>query len=93
MTDETSDESNDVGKEPTPTTEEPSSLYDKTEAIVARQEAANKEGRAILEESKTLHANQRLAGTSGGGVAKLTAGEIENKKAEDAAKEIVDAFR
>ncbi len=42
---------------------EPVSLYDKTEALVTRQEEANKEGRAILEENKTLYANQRLAGT------------------------------
>jgi hypothetical protein len=46
----------------------PVTLYDKTEAIVARQEAANKEAQEILTRQETLHANQRLAGTSGGNV-------------------------
>ena len=52
----------------TPNDKEPISLYDKTEAIVTRQEAANKEAKEILDRQETLHANQRLAGTTGGKV-------------------------
>lgn len=48
--------------------DKPLSLYDKTEAIVARQEAANKEAKEILDRQEKLHANQRLTGTSGGHV-------------------------
>ena len=47
---------------------EPTSLYDKTEAIVTRQEEANKKTEELLKRQETLHANQRLAGTSGGKV-------------------------
>ena len=46
----------------------PISLYDKTEAIVQRQEAANKKTEELLTRQETLHANQRLSGTSGGNV-------------------------
>lgn len=52
----------------TETTEEPQSLYDKTEAIVQRQEEANKKTEELLARQETLHANQRLAGTTGGHV-------------------------
>ena len=52
----------------TDTPQTPTSLYDKTEAIVTRQEAANKEAKEILDRQETLHANQRLAGTTGGQV-------------------------
>ncbi len=44
------------------------SLYDKTEAIVTRQEEANKKTEELLERQEKLYANQRLAGTSGGRV-------------------------
>ena len=61
----------------------PLSLYDKTEAIVTRQEAANKEAKEILERQEKLHANQRLAGTGGGHIeAKLVT--PEQKKVSDA---------
>ena len=66
MENEQTNPSTETPKEDIP--KEPISLYDKTEAIVVRGEAVNKEARAILEEQKTLHANQRLAGTSGGNV-------------------------
>ena len=71
MTDETTNESNDKGKKAdTPVTEPatPVSLYDKTEAIVTRQEEANKKREELLEREEKLHANQRLAGTAGGRV-------------------------
>ena len=48
--------------------DKPISLYDKTEAIVTRQEAANKKAEEILDRQEKLHANQRLAGTTGGNV-------------------------
>ncbi len=52
---------------PDPTEDKaPVSLYDKTEAIVTRQEEANKKTEELLERQEKLHANQRLAGTSGG---------------------------
>ena len=46
----------------------PLSLYDKTEAIVTRQEAANKKTEELLARQESLFANQRLAGTTGGNV-------------------------
>lgn len=45
--------------------DKPLSLYDKTEAMVTRQEAANKKAEEILDRQEKLHANQRLAGTGG----------------------------
>ena len=62
--------------------QEPVSLYDKTEAIVTRQEEANKKTEELLKRQETLHANQRLAGTSGGNV------PIKTK--EETPKEYVD---
>ena len=58
------------GKEDDKPNEEvkPISLYDKTEAIVTRQEEANKKTEELLERQEKLHANQRLAGTTGGHV-------------------------
>ena len=64
------------------TAEKPLSLYDKTEAIVARQEAANKKTEELLSRQETLHANQRLAGTAGGNI------PVETK--EETAKEYAD---
>ena len=46
----------------------PISIYDKTEAIVKRQEEANKKTEELLGRQETLYANQRLAGTAGGNV-------------------------
>ena len=46
----------------------PLSLYEKTEAIVTRQEEANKKTEELLSRQETLHANERLAGTAGGHV-------------------------
>ena len=46
--------------------ERPVSLYDKTEAIVVRQEEANKKTEELINRQENLFANQRLAGTSGG---------------------------
>ena len=60
----------------------PTSLYDKTEAIVTRQEDANKKAEEILDRQEKLHANQRLAGTTGG--------NIESKTKEETAKEYSD---
>ena len=48
--------------------QEPTSLYAKTEAIVTRQEEANKKTEELLTRQETLYANQRLAGTTGGNV-------------------------
>ena len=58
-------------------------LYEKTEAIVTRQEIANKESRAILEEQKELHARQMLGGHS-------SAGQKAEKPKEETAKEYSD---
>ena len=64
--------------------QEPTSIYDKTEAIVKRQEEANKKTEELLAKQETLHANQRLAGTTGGNVepkepAKLSDEDYANK--------------
>lgn len=48
--------------------DKPQTLYDKTEAIVLRQEEANKKREELITREETLHANQRLAGTAGGHV-------------------------
>ena len=71
MADEQTDKTATEGKEtdkPVENTDKPVSLYDKTEAIVTRQEEANKEANKILDRQEKLHANQRLAGTTGGNV-------------------------
>jgi len=52
----------------TPPSDSPISLYDKTEAMVNRQEKANKKAEEILNRQESLFANQRLAGTTGGRV-------------------------
>ena len=62
--------------------DKPVSLYDKTEAIVSRQEAANKKAEEILDRQEKLHANQRLAGTTGG--------HVEAKTKEETPKEYSD---
>ena len=57
----------------------PQSLYDKTEAIVSRQEAANKKTEELLARQETLHANQRLGGTTGGHVEAKTVSPEDEK--------------
>jgi len=78
-------EDNGTGKE-TPDNSEtdkaPTSLYDKTEAIVTRQEAANKKTEELLTRQETLHANQRLAGTTGGNVEVKPVSPDEKKTAQ-----------
>ena len=63
--------------------EQPSSLYDKTEAIVQRQEAANKKTEELLARQETLHANQRLAGTTGGAVEPVPEAKLTNTEYAD----------
>jgi len=64
-----------------PVADKPLSLYDKTEAIVTRQEEANKKTEELLARQETLHANERLAGTAGGHVEpKLVAPEDVKKE-------------
>ena len=58
-------------------------LYEKTEAIVTRQEKANEESRKILEEQKELQARQMLGGHS-------SAGQEPEKPKEETAKEYAD---
>lgn len=82
MTDEQTNATDTQGTKPNSIPEEPISLYDKTEAIVQRQEAANKEAKEILDRQEKLHANQRLAGTTGG--------HIEAPAKEDTSKEYAD---
>ena len=86
MTNETTDESNAEGKKADTPKEEPDkpiSLYDKTEAIVTRQEAANKKASEILDRQEKLHANQRLAGTSGGKVEPTPPEKISDEEYAD----------
>ena len=88
MTDESINKSDAEGKETNKTVEdskEPVSLYDKTEAIVQRQEAANKKTEELLSRQETLHANQRLAGTTGGRVEP----EVKEVSDEDYAKSVM----
>ena len=65
---EPTNKSDDTGKKPdnVPEDAKPLSLYEKTEAIVTRQEEANKKTEELLKRQETLHANERLAGTAGG---------------------------
>ncbi len=62
--------------------QEPTSLYAKTEAIVTRQEEANKKTEELLTRQETLHANQRLAGTTGGNVEAKMVSPEDKKKAQ-----------
>jgi len=61
---------------------QPTSLYDKTEAIVTRQEEANKKTEELLKRQETLFANQRLAGTTGGNVEVKTVSPEDKKTAQ-----------
>ena len=88
MTDEQTNTTDTQGiqtPEDTKTDKEPTSLYDKTEAIVQRQEAANKKTEELLTRQETLHANQRLAGTTGGNVKP----EVKEISDEDYAKSVM----
>ena len=70
MENEQTDKTNDTGKKTDTDSKDdkPLSIYEKTELIVNRQEAANKKTEELLTRQETLHANQRLAGTAGGHV-------------------------
>jgi len=70
MSDEQTKTPDTEGVQPNQPTEgdKPLSLYDKTEAIVTRQEEANKKALEIMDRQEKLYANQRLGGTSGGRV-------------------------
>ena len=59
--------------------DKPVSLYDKTEAIVTRQEEANKKTEELLARQEKLYANERLAGTAGGHVAVPEVSEKDKK--------------
>ena len=61
--------------------DEPTSLYAKTEAIVTRQEEANKKTEELLARQETLYANQRLAGTAGGHIEAETKEETPHEYA------------
>ena len=77
-------EGKEAGK-PVETPDKPLSLYEKTEAIVTRQEEANKKTEELLTRQETLHANERLAGTGGGHVDAPVVSE-EKKKVDKAAE-------
>jgi len=71
MPDEQTNTTDTPGTQANPAVEDsnqPASLYDKTEAVVTRLEEANKKTEELLARQETLHANQRLAGTTGGNV-------------------------
>lgn len=70
MENEQTDKTKPVGDNTNSTPEEnkPLSLYDKTEALVTRQENELKERKEVLDREEKLFANQRLAGTGGGHV-------------------------
>ena len=63
---------------PVETPKEPISLYDKTEKIVAEDKANLKKREELIEREETLHANQRLAGTTGGHVEPTPAPVVTN---------------
>jgi len=89
MTDEQTNTTDTQGEESNTNTSDdkaPVSLYDKTEAIVARQEEANKKTEELLARQEKLYANQRLAGTTGGNV------ESEKISPEDAKKKQASEF-
>jgi len=97
MTDgEQTNESNDTGVKTDTSVEntnEPTSLYDKTEAIVTRQEAANKKTEELLKRQETLYANQRLAGTAGGNVEVKPTAPTDEEIAEKFDKGEVDILK
>jgi len=90
---EQTNKANETGTEVNNSVEDntqPLSLYDKTEAIVQRQEAANKKTEELLERQEKLHANQRLAGTSGGHIEEIKKEETPKEYRERIDKEIVE---
>ena len=95
MSDETSDESNAKGEEPnndvTPNKENPSEL-DKLKASNDKIEEELVRGRKLRAETQQLEAEKMRGGRSEAGSEHLTPKEEINKKAEEQAKEIVDAF-
>ena len=60
-------------------------MYDKVEAIVAREEVLVKERRELIEREEKLFANQRLAGTAGG--------HIETAKVDPDKQKVIDAAK
>jgi len=70
----------------TETSSKPVSLYDKTEAMVTRQEEANKKAEEILDRQEKLHANQRLAGTTGGHIEPVVSEETPKEYADKVMK-------
>ena len=82
--DEKTNEASDTGKKPNTDSKDdkPLSIYEKTELIVNRQEAANKKTEELLTRQETLHANQRLAGTAGGHIETKTVSPEDQKTAQ-----------
>jgi len=78
---------------PVENTDEPTSLYGKTKAIVTRQEAANKKTEELLKRQETLYANQRLAGTAGGNVEVKPTAPTDEEIAEKFDKGEVDILK
>ena len=68
---------------PVETPKEPTSLYDKTEAIVAEDKANLKKREELIKREETLFANQRLAGTTGGNVVAKEPEQISDKEYAD----------
>ena len=95
MSDETTDESNIKGKEAnnsvTDNKENPSEL-DKLKASNDKIEEELVRGRKLRAETQQLEAEKMRGGRSEAGSESLTPKEEMNKKAEEQAKEIVDAF-
>ena len=82
-----------TGKEPDKEEVEkdkPLSLYDKTEAIVTRQEEANKKTEELLARQEKLYANERLAGTAGGHVEPVKKEETDKEYRTRITKELAE---
>jgi len=96
MSDETTDESNAEGKEANkPVTDDKKDISE-LDKLKASNDAFEKElirGRELKAEAQKLEAEKMLGGKTEAGTVAITPEEELQKKAEERAKEIVDAFK
>jgi len=71
----------------------PMSIVDEAKKVRDEIRGENDRREKILADEQKLRANELLGGNSGGNIPRLTPEEELEKKAEEGAKEIVDAFK
>jgi len=73
--------------------DEPLSIVEEAKKVRDEIKTENDRRERILADEQKLRANELLGGNSGGNIPQLTPEEELQKKGEEGAQEIVDAFR